>query len=94
MHFPVWIEQEKSPLKRAQKRLRYMLCQATHFKHGRPSIRNLAKHIPYDHSSIFNAIDRGWLTSDMAKAIEGAVGRDQVRAEWLERPLDIDGVVA
>jgi len=94
MNFPIWIENEKKPLKKAQLRLKFMLGMATMRRFGKSSVRGLAEHIPYNHSSIFNAIDRGSFTSDMASAIEKVVGRDELRAEWLVNPLKIDAVEA
>lgn len=94
MEFPTWIEQERDPLKKAQKRLKYMLNQGALRRYGKASIRTLAAHVPYDHSSIFNAIDRGSFTPQMAEAIERVLGPDITPACRLVSPLTIDGVAA
>lgn len=89
MYFPPWVD-VKNQKKRAQNRLKFLLVHATHEALGKPSIRTLASRAGCNHSSIFNAIDRGWFTGDMAAKIETAVGPKLIQAHWLERPLDIE----
>jgi hypothetical protein len=89
MYFPPWVE-VKNNKKRAQNRLKYLLVHATHQAFGKPSIRRLATAAGCNHSSIFNAIDRGWFTADMAVKIEKAVGPHRLPTRALERPLDIE----
>lgn len=89
MYFPPWVE-VKNNKKRAQNRLKYLLVHATHQAFGKPSIRRLATAAGCNHSSIFNAIDRGWFTSDMATKIEVALTPRLMASRWLERPLEIE----
>ena len=68
MHFPVWIESPRhSRAKRAQLRLKFMLNLATLRRFGRTSMHDLAREIGCNHSSIFNAINRGYFTEPMAQ---------------------------
>ena len=94
MHFPSWIDRERNQGRKARLRLKYMLSQAALHKWGDTSIRKLAKQVPCDHSSIFNAIARGHFTEPMAEAIERVFGRDRLPAEWLVKPLEAGQVNA
>lgn len=87
MDFPDWIEKSK---KKAPLRLKYMLSVAALRKYGRASMHELARDAQCDHSSIFNAIARGYFTQDMAKKIEHAVGRKELPADWLMHPLEVE----
>lgn len=90
MHFPTWIDSARNPpLKRAQLRLKHMLGIATLHKFGRTSMHDLARAIGCNHSSIFNAINRGSFTLDMAERIEKVVGADMLPAQHLVKPLDV-----
>ncbi len=89
MHFPSWIDTPRnSAIKRAQLRLKFMLSVAALRKYGKSSMHRLAADVGCDHSSIFNAIKRGSFTSSMAESIERVVGRDELQAEWLVKPLE------
>jgi hypothetical protein len=90
MHFPSWIERERDQRKRAQLRLKFMLSQATLRKYGRTSIHDLARDVGCNHSSIFNAIKRGYFTSAMAEGIEKVLSRAEIRHEWLVEPLEME----
>lgn len=90
MHFPSWIERERDQRKRAQLRLKFMLFHATLRKYGRTSIHDLARDVGCNHSSIFNAIARGWFTTSMAEGIEKVLTRDEIRHEWLVAPLEME----
>jgi hypothetical protein len=92
MHFPSYIETTRNKGKRAQLRLKYMLSIAMLRTHGRPSIHLLAQKAGCDHSSIFNAINRGYFTEPMAQAIESVVGRNELQKEWLVSPLEVNEV--
>lgn len=95
MHFPVWIDAARhSRLKRAQLRLKFILNMAALIKYGRTSIHDIARDIGCDHSSIFNAIRRGYFTCPMAERLEQHFGTDLVRAEWLVDPLAIEEIAA
>lgn len=94
MQFPPWIDRHKSDKTRAQMRLKYMLSHAALRKFGRTSMHDLARAIGYNHSSIFNAINRGYFTSPMAEAIERCFGRAELPLEALINPLTFDRVVA
>lgn len=88
MDFPRWIDDKKNkPEKRAALRLKHMLLVASLRKYGRASIRMIAEDAKCDHSSIFCAIKRGYFTPQMAEVVEGVLGRDEVRREWLTHPL-------
>lgn len=89
MHFPTWIDHEQDRRKRARLRLKFMLSHATLRKYGRTSIHDLARDVQCNHSSVFNAIARGYFTTDMAERIERVVGRAELRHEWLVDPLNI-----
>ena len=90
MHFPTWIDRERDRRKRAQLRLKYMLSCATLRKYGRTSIRDLALDVGCNHSSIFNAISRGWFTTEMAHGIERVLTREELQHEWLVKPLEME----
>jgi hypothetical protein len=90
MHFPTWVERERDRRKRAQLRLKYLLSHATLRKYGRTSIHDLARDVGCNHSSIFNAINRGYFTSTMAEGIEKVLSRDEIRHEWLVAPLEME----
>lgn len=95
MHFPSWIDSPRnSAIKRAQLRLKHMLYTAALRKYGRTSMHRLAADVGCDHSSIFNAIKRGSFTSSMAESIEKVVGKNELPAEWLVKPLDAGQVDA
>lgn len=95
MNFPSWIDKPRTTAaRRAQLRLKYMLSSAALQKWGDTSIRKIATHAGCDHSSIFNAINRGWFTEQMAMSIEDVFGRDVLPHEWLERPLEAGQVAA
>lgn len=89
MHFPPWIDRDRSPQKRAQLRLKFMLCHATLRVYGRTSMHDLARDAGVNHSSIFNAINRGWFTAPMAERIETVLGKSELPKEWLMKPLDV-----
>lgn len=90
MHFPQWVDRERDRRKRARLRLKHMLSLATLNKYGRTSIHDLARDVGCNHSSIFNAINRGSFTPAMALGIERVLTREAVRHEWLEDPLDLE----
>lgn len=90
MHFPLWVDRERDRRKRAQRRLKHMLSHATLNKYGRTSLRDLARDVGCNHSSIFNAISRGYFTHTMAIGIERVLSRDAIRHEWLENPLELE----
>lgn len=92
MHFPSWIDRGRSPLTRAQRRLKYMLSHAALRKYGRTSMHDLARDVGCNHSSIFNAINRGYFTDQMAESIERVLGRSELPKEWLIDPLNVGEV--
>lgn len=95
MRFPSWIDTKRHPAaKRAQLRLKYMLSAAALQKWGDTSVRKLAAQAGCDHSSIFNAINRGAFTESMALSIERVFGRDVLPHEWLISPLEVGQVTA
>lgn len=88
MHFPPWIDTRRnSDAKRAQLRLKYMLSRAALDKYGRTSMHDVARDAGLNHSSIFNAINRGYFTVPMAEQIERVFGRDALPREFLTHPL-------
>ncbi len=90
MHFPSWIDSPRhNRTKRAQLRLKHMLSIAALRKFGKASMHVVAARAGCDHSSIFNAIKRGYFTEPMAQSIERAIGREEIRAEWLVSPLEV-----
>jgi lambda repressor-like predicted transcriptional regulator len=90
MNLPPWIDRPRDRRKRAQLRLKYMLSVATLRKYGRTSIHDLARDVGCNHSSIFNAISRGYFTEPMAMSIERVLSRDEIRHEWLVAPLEME----
>jgi len=88
MHFPPWVDRGDER-RRAQQRLKFMLSHATLRKFGRTSMHDLARATSFNHSSIFNAIARGNFTEAMAERIEAALGREEIRKEWLVKPLEV-----
>jgi hypothetical protein len=91
MHFPQWVDRPRDPNKRAQARLKYLLSIAALRKYGRTSMHALANDIDCNHSSIFNAINRGWFTTSMAERIQKVFGRDELPSEALVDPWNIGG---
>ncbi len=89
MDFPSWIDKTRDDKKRAQLRLKHMLSIATLRKFGKASMHRLSKEVGCDHSSIFNAIDRGWFTPQMAADIERVFGRAELPSEALVFPLNV-----
>jgi len=89
VRFPAWVDTHKKDEHRATARLRYLISRAAIEATGKQSVRALAAKIEMDHSSLSFAIRRGYLTVPMAIAIEQAVGRAVVRAEYLTDPLKI-----
>lgn len=88
MQFPTWIDSARnSPTKRAQLRLKYMLSLATLNRFGRTSMHDLAREIGCNHSSIFNAINRGYFTDEMAERISKVV---KLPPEHLVKPLEVN----
>lgn len=95
MHIPPWIDNpRRSRAERAQLRLKFMLSQAALRKWGHTSIHVLATHAKCNHSSIFNAINRGYFTEQMAQSIEQVFGRAELPHEWLVDPLNAGQVNA
>jgi len=90
MQFPYWIDQQQDKRQRARLRLKFMLSHATLRKYGRTSIHDLARDVQCNHSSVFNAIARGYFTTDMAERIERVLGRTELRHEWLVDPLNVE----
>lgn len=88
--FPQWIDKQKKKEQRASMRLKYMLSLASLRRYGRASMHALAAEAKCDHSSIFNAISRGYFTKEMAVKIEKVVGRDELPSDWLMHPLDVE----
>lgn len=93
MNFPPWIENKKHAQK-ARLRLKHMLQVAALNHYGRTSMHDLARDAGCNHSSIFNAINRGYFTESMALSIEQVFGRDRLKHEALMRPLDVTLPVA
>lgn len=89
VRFPQWVDAHKKDEQRASARLRYLINRAAVEATGRQSVRGLCEKIAMDHSSISFAIRRGYFTEQMAQAIEAAVGRAVVKAEYLIAPLKI-----
>lgn len=94
MQFPRWVDRPKSEKTRAQKRLKFMLSHAALRKFGRTSMHDLAREVGCNHSSIFNAINRGYFTEPMAESIEQVFGRTELRKEALIDPLHFNEVSA
>jgi lambda repressor-like predicted transcriptional regulator len=90
MHFPPWIDRERNPLKRAQRRLKFMLAHAALRHYGRTSMHDLARDAGVNHSSIFNAINRGYFTEPMAEAIEKVFGANELPRQHLIKPLEVN----
>lgn len=90
MQFPDWIDAPKNRKRQASLRLKYMLSIASLRKYGRASMHDLARDAQCNHSSIFNAIARGYFTTEMAKQIEKVVGRHELPSDWLMHPLDVE----
>lgn len=87
---PSWMDNPRhSKAKRASLRLKYMLSVAALRKYGRASMHDLAKDVPCNHSSIFNAISRGYFTAPMAESIERVFGPSELPASALIDPLSI-----
>lgn len=93
MQFPYWIDNTRNTRKKAQLRLKYMLNRAALEKYGRTSMHDLAADAGCNHSSIFNAINRGYFTPQMAEAIERVFGKGLLPAEHLVEPLEVDSKV-
>lgn len=95
MHFPSWIDNPRNTKqRRAQLRLRHMLQIAAIHRYGKASMHAIAADAGCDHSSIFNAIKRGWFTDAMAESIERVMGPETLPAEWLTKPLEAGRVQA
>ncbi len=95
MDYPPWIDKPRSsPLVRAQLRLKYRLSAAALRRYGRTSMHDLAREIGCNHSSIFNAINRGYFTQSMAEAIEKVLGKEHCPKEALIDPLNEGQVTA
>lgn len=90
MHFPPWIDRERNATKRAQRRLKFMLSHAALMHYGRTSMHDLARDAGVNHSSIFNAINRGYFTEPMAEAIEKVFGAGSLPREYLIKPLEVN----
>ncbi len=91
MKFPSRIDSQRhAGPTRATMRLKYMLQRAALDHFGRPSMHDLAREAGCNHSSIFNAIERGYFTEEMALKIEQVFGRKALPHEWLTQPLAIE----
>jgi hypothetical protein len=90
MILPPCVDGNRLPIKaRKSRRLKYMLTLALLNTNMSTSMHRLAELCGYDHSSIFNAIKRGSLTYEMAKAIEDCLGRDHIKFEHLIEPMSV-----
>lgn len=90
MQFPPWADRpDLTPKERCQQRLAYLVSRLALFVDPRNSHRALAEFVGIDHSTISTSIRQGYFSPYIAKRIEGSLGRQQVRAEWLVDPLSI-----
>ena len=89
VRFPHWVDDVSTDQERASARLRYLVNRAAIEATGKQSVRALAEKIEMDHSSISNAIRRGYMSEGMAQAIEQSVGRAVLKANYLINPLKI-----
>jgi hypothetical protein len=90
MTLPACVDGSRLSVKtRKSRRLKYMLTLALLNTHMSTSMHLLAKLCGYDHSSIFNAIKRGSLTYEMAKAIQDCLGREHIKFEHLLDPMSV-----
>ena len=89
VRFPPWVDAQPNDDERASARLRYLVNRAALEATGKQSVRALAEKIEMDHSSISNAIRRGYMSEGMAMAIEQSVGRAVLKANYLINPLKI-----
>ena len=89
MQFPYWIDNARKREAKAQLRLKYMLNRAALERYGRTSMHDLAAEAGCNHSSIFNAINRGYFTPQMAESIERVFGSDLLPAAYLMAPLEV-----
>ena len=89
MQFPYWIDNARKREAKAQLRLKYMLNRAALERYGRTSMHDLAAEAGCNHSSIFNAINRGYFTPQMAESIERVFGTDLLPAAYLTAPLEV-----
>ena len=89
VRFPPWVDTQPNDDERASARLRYLVNRAALEAPGKQSVRALAEKIEMDHSSISNAIRRGYMSEGMAQAIVQSVGLSMLKADYLINPLKI-----
>lgn len=92
MHFPTWVDGPRSKTKaqRASARLKWMLSQVAFSLTGKTGMRNLAPLTGLDQSLFYLYIRQGAFSATSATAIEKALGRKVIKAEYLTNPLDIE----
>ena len=91
MQFPPWADGPKlSKKRRATLRLKYMISRLALIASVRQSHRALGERCGLDHSTISMYVRRGAFSPNAAAVIEQAMGRNNIRAEWLTDPLNIE----
>lgn len=85
--FPPEVDKPRDRMKRARNRLRYILKAVALRKYGHTSVHQIARDANCSHAGIFNAINRGRFTEDMAKRIEAVFGREVLKHEVLLDPF-------
>jgi hypothetical protein len=88
MRFPAWVEGARTPkAQRATNRLKYILSDLALQHTGRNSMRALAEHVGYDHSTFSMYIRRGAFTEQAAQVL--AALAPSLKVTYLTDPLSI-----
>lgn len=94
LKFPAWVTGDSSNEDQlAQRRLRYLLVQASLETNEKASLSSLCQLAGLNHTHVYQAVREGHFSATMARAIEQTVGRRTLRREWLIHPLDIEEMV-
>ena len=93
MKFPDWVDDPtQSDQRRGAARLQYMMVALATEKAGRGTLRQFARLVGIDHSTLIYSINRGACTPAVSTRIEDALGRDNAPNEYFRRPLEIASV--
>lgn len=90
MQFPQWVDEQQNDQAKATARLRYMMATIAAKRTGRGTLRQFAKLVGIDHSTLAYSVKRGSCTPAVATKIEDTLGREVAPNENFRKPLEIE----
>jgi hypothetical protein len=90
MRFPNWVDDYEDDATRACARLRFLMTNIAHDLTGRGTLRQFAKLVDIDHSTLAYSVRRGECSEASAMKIEEKLGRKVAPNEYFRKPLEIN----